>query len=139
VWNQRRWSPATDVQVFLLSVEKPAFAGGNELVWAGEVPLQWRNQQINPLVRVIGAPAECDLCNVVKEKWLELTTVIEILALQRIYREECHLTLTLQAKAQQSDSKPLRIELHWYGHWSDGVHDMRALMAVKTVPVAPAG
>ena len=89
--------------------------------------------RINPLARVIGAPAECDLCNVVREKWLELTTVIEILALQRIYREECHLTLTLQAKAQQSNSKPLRIELHWDGHWADGVHEMRAHMA-KTVP-----
>ncbi|MEQ9568428.1 MAG: hypothetical protein RLN85_21890, partial [Pseudomonadales bacterium] len=61
VKNLRRWSPATQVQVFLTQVEKPDAAGEAKSIWVGEIPLKWRHQEIHPLARTIGYHAEIDL------------------------------------------------------------------------------
>ena len=40
VSNERRWSPCTQVQVFLLRVEEPDAAGVFKMKWAGEIPIR---------------------------------------------------------------------------------------------------
>lgn len=79
--NKRRWSPATQVQVFLLRIEEPDASGEYQITWLGEIPIRWRDQEIKPLVRTIGYAADCDLCSVVKDKWVELHPLIAPMAL----------------------------------------------------------
>ena len=104
--NERRWSPATQAQVFLLRVQEPDAAGEYKITWVGEIPVRWRHQEINPLVRTIGYSADSDLCSVVKEKWLELHPLIAPIALNARRREPCHLIVTLQARSLEADFKP---------------------------------
>ena len=68
VSNEARWPSATQVQVYLVRVEEPGPDGELQVTWSGEIPIQWTNQQIYPLARTIGPPADIDLCSVVKDK-----------------------------------------------------------------------
>lgn len=131
VENGRRWSSATQVQVFLLRVEEPDAAREYKLMWFGEIPIRWRYQEINPLIRSIGYPADCDLCSVVKGKWLELHPIITPLELTARRREASHLILTLQARGLEGDSNLLRVRIDWDGQWADDTQEMAAHMVVK--------
>src|SRR5262245_38395665 len=64
VANSRSWSPATEVQVFLLQVEEPGPSGEFRPIWIGDVPFGWRHQVISPLARTIGSEFDIDLCSV---------------------------------------------------------------------------
>ncbi len=133
VHNARRWVPVTGVQVFLLRLEERDPAGRMQPAWIGEVPMRWRDQEVHPLARTIGAPAECDLCAVIKGKWIELQTLIAPLALERQRRGACHIVLTLQARGVETDSNLLRIEIAWDGLWADDSEDMARHLVVTAV------
>lgn len=68
VWNtRRRVSPAKQVQVYLTRLDEPGPSGRPQVVWVGNVPLRWRNQEFVPLAQTIGAPKDCDFCMVQKK------------------------------------------------------------------------
>ena len=77
VANSRRWSPANHVQVILLQVEEPGPTDTLQVTWTGAMPLRWQHQELFPASRTIGAPADVDLCSVVKNKWLQLHLLIK--------------------------------------------------------------
>lgn len=131
VSNARRWSPASQVQVFLLRLEERDASGAYSTKWAGEIPIKWRNAEISPVVRTIGYAAECDLCNVVKDKWMELQPLIAPLSLSARRREPCQLRVMLQARSLETDSDPLAIEIAWDGGWAEDTEDMARHMVVK--------
>ena len=137
VENERRWSPATQVQVFLLRIEEPDAAGEDRLTWIGEMPMRWRHQEIHPRVRTIGYPADCDLCSVIKEKWLELNLLITPSEINAKRRDACRLTLTLQARGMESDSNLLRVQIAWDGKWANDDKEMAQHMVVKVTSDTP--
>jgi hypothetical protein len=130
VENERRWSPARQVQVFLLRVEEPDAAGEHKITWVGEIPMIWRHQQVSPWARTIGYPADCDLCSVVKEKWVELHPVLVPFALNAQRREPCNLIVTLQARGLETDSNLVRVKIAWDGAWADDAEEMTRHMTV---------
>lgn len=125
VSNARRWSPATQVQVVLLQVEEPAANEEFQIIWTGAIPLEWRHQQLYPVTRPIGAPADVDLCSVIKNKWLQLHLLIEPFNLEVRRREPCSLILSVQAQGSEADSPIIRIKITWDGKWHDGAQEMR--------------
>jgi hypothetical protein len=127
----RRWSTVEGVQVFVLRLESPDASGAMRVEWAGDVPLRWKYQEFNPVSRTIGPQGDCDLCNVVKEKWLELQTLIQPFGLQTRHREACRLAVTLQARGHQADSNELRIQIHWDGEWGADTAAMRRHLVIK--------
>ncbi len=133
ITNERRWSPATQTQILLLQVQEPDATGEFKVVWTGELPLRWRHQEVQPLVRTIGSPADCDLCSVVKEKWIELHPLIEVFSLKSRRREKCRLLLTLQARSIESDSNMLQVEVAWDGEWTEDTEQMARHTVVKTI------
>ena len=139
VSNERRWSPATQVQVFLLRVEEPDAAGEFKVTWLGEIPIRWRDQEIKPLVRTIGHADDCDLCSVVEEKWLELHPLVIPHALDARRRTSCRLIVTLQARGVEADSNLLRVEIAWDGKWSEDADEMAHHMVVKGISETQAG
>jgi hypothetical protein len=136
VENHRRLvSPATQVQVFLIRVEEPDATGENKIVWSEQIPLTWRHQEVHPIARTIGYAADCNLCNAVKGKWLELTPIAAPFALKvrRRLGESCRFTVTLQARSVETDSNLLRIEIAWDGQWADDSDEMARHLVVKAV------
>ena len=73
VSNPRRKADAVNgVTVALLSVEKKGKDGQYHLVWTGDVPMAWRNDQSGVEQKIVGTWAESDLCSVVRGKFLDL-------------------------------------------------------------------
>jgi hypothetical protein len=135
VSNPARWPAATQVQVNLLRIETLGPDGAWQIKWAGEVPLRWSLQEIHPLTRVIGPPANCDLCSVVKDKWLELHPLItpHNLAPFAQRRDRLQMIVTLQAQAAEVASDLVRIEFAWDGGWEDGEAEMARHLIIRVV------
>jgi hypothetical protein len=68
---------------------------------------------------------------VVKGKWLQLHTLIAPNNLEVVRRTACTLAVTVQARANESDSSILRLKIHWDGHWEDGAQEMQRHLVVS--------
>jgi len=135
VTNSARWPAATQVQVNLLRIEEPGPDGGWQMKWAGEVPLRWSLQEIRPLTRVIGPAALCDLCSVVKGKWVELHPLIvpHNLAELARRREKVQMIVTLQALSAEANSDLVRFKIAWDGGWKDDEAEMEEHLVIRAV------
>ncbi len=138
VSNQRRWSPANNVQVFLMRLEEPGPDGDLQIKWTGDVPMRWRHQEVFPPARPIGPAADCDLCSVVKGKWLELLPLITPFNLDVKRGDKCLVVLSLQARGNEADSSILRVQVSWDGKWDDGAQEMKQHLIVKVLGDAEA-
>jgi hypothetical protein len=135
VKNLVRWPNATQVQLYLLRIEEPGPDGTLQLTWFGEVPLQWTHQEIYPLDRTIGPPADFDLCSVVKGKWIQLHPIIfpENLPHQCQWRNPTTLVVTVQARGNEGQSPLSRFQIAWDGKWEDGQVEMSRHLVVKAL------
>jgi hypothetical protein len=132
VWNERRWSPAKEVQIFLIRLEEQDPSGAFQTVWSGEVPMNWRHQEVSPLTRTIGAEADCDLCRVEqKAKALTLLPLISPYNLNARRNGKCSMIAWVQAKSNRADSPLLRIKISWDGDWDDGEKEMKRHLVVE--------
>jgi hypothetical protein len=123
-------SPATEVQLLLLSVEEPDAAGNFKVRWNSEVPLCWRDQPFKPQTFKIGRPREADLFSVVESvaggpPHLQLSPAYAPSTLQYKWHSPCKLALTIQASGVEADSNKLRVEVAWDGKWSNDPKAMR--------------
>lgn len=132
VTNERRASPADDVQVFLLRVEEFGSDLAWHVVWNGEAPMRWRNWEISPLTRRIGPAADCDLCHIVKGRGLYFEPVLTPNNL-RTQHDQANLILTLQAKSVQADSPAIRVAIQWDSLWEDDAAGMAKHSIVRVL------
>lgn len=133
VANERRWSQASQVQVFLVRIEEPGPDEAFNVTWSGDVPIKWRLQEIFPPARDIGPAADCDLCSVVKNKWVQLHPLIQPFNLNTTKREACRFVVTLQARSTEADSPFIRIQIAWDGRWEDGDHEMQRHLTLRVL------
>ncbi len=117
---RRRWAPATDVQVFLTRLEEPGPNGIFQVVWVGDVPMRWRNQESSPLTRTIGADADCDLCSVGEQGWMSLMPLITPFSMVAQKTIPWRVVLLLQVRSTQADSRFFHVEISWDGLWEPG-------------------
>jgi len=138
VWNERRWSPAEQVQVFLTRLYEPGPGDEPQLAWVGNVPLRWRDQEFVPLLQTVGAAKDCDFCMVLKNGGtLSLMPVILPNSLNARRQGSCRFIVWVQARSNQADSQEIRIEVAWDGLWEDGDTEMQRHLDVKILgPVA---
>jgi hypothetical protein len=134
VSNGRRWSPAEGVQVYLSRIEEPGQSGDVQVVWFGNVPIRWRDQEYVPLMRTIGSAAECDLCRVQKKGGFSLMPLILPNNLNAHWNGQFRLVASLQARSNQVDSEVVRIEISWNGSWEDGDVEMRRHLVINELP-----
>lgn len=131
VWNGRRWSPAQQTQVVLLRVDEPDAGGVFIPIWTGDIPVGWRHQAVAPLQRTVGPEAFADICSVVKDKWLQIHTLIQPNNLETVRRNACNLVLHLQARSSERDSSIVRIRVAWDGGWQDGAEEMTRHLKIE--------
>jgi len=140
VENGRRWSKATQVQIFLTAVQEQDVAGVFKAIWLGEIPLKWRHMSsLNPdPVRVVGYPAEADLVALFQraatltQPLLQLQPLIAPSPLDVHRIKECKLRVILQARGMEADSNFLTVEIAWDGKWADKA-DAQMSMVVREV------
>jgi hypothetical protein len=130
VSNLRRWSPAKGVQIVLLQVEEPGPDGTLQVTWRGDIPIEWRHQQLFPLSRTIGADADADVCSVVEGCWLRLHLLIQPYNLKVRRDQAAILVLTLKARGDEADSNAFRMKIAWDGQWHPGAEEMRRHLKV---------
>lgn len=133
VRNDRRWSPANQVQVVLLSVEEPGADGRFVAIWTGDIPLGWRHQQVLSGARTVGPTGHVDLCSVVKTKWLQLHPLVAPFNLEVIRRNSANLILRVQARSNEADSEVLSVRVSWDGQWHDGATEMQRHLVIRVV------
>ena len=131
VTNESTWPKATQVQVCLVRLEQPGPDGNLQMKWSGELPIKWTHQEIYPLARTVGPPADCDLCSVVKGKWLAIHPMITPLNLQTERTGRTSLIASLQAKSNEGPSPIARFEIIWDGAWEDGEVEMGRHLIVR--------
>jgi hypothetical protein len=136
VSNSKRWTKATQVRVQLLRLEEPGPDGGWQLKWAGQVPLRWTHQEIVPLEQTIGPNATCDLCSVVKDKWLELHPIILPANLADLARrrQPAYMRISVQVTSSEVDSDIRQFQISSDGQWKDGEVEMAQHLVVTTLP-----
>ena len=133
VSNQVRWPRANQTQVNLLRVEEPGPDGELQVTWSGELPVQWTHQAIHPLARTIGPAAYCDLCSIVKEKWIQLHPLIVPNNFPAQKLNATTLVVSLQAKGNEGESPIARFKISWDGKWEDGDIEMTGHLVVKDI------
>ncbi len=133
VSNTRRWSPATQVQVYLLRIDERRADGQFRPRWSGEIPLLWQYYEALSPIRTIGPSRNCDLCSVVKGKWMGLHPAVMPVGFGGRYKGTANLRLLLQAQSIEADSDPVLVQIAWDGEWEDGEAEMAKHMVVSVV------
>jgi hypothetical protein len=138
VGNNRRWSSAHQVQVFLTRLEEPGADGELAVTWVGDLPIRWRHQEVFPLARTIGPSADCDLCTVIKDKSVEIHPLVVPFNLEVRRQGPVVIVASLQARGNQANSEILRVHISWDGKWESGDQEMKRHLVVKVVGDASA-
>jgi hypothetical protein len=133
--DRRLWSPADHVPVFLIRIEEPDAEGLFQLVWSGDVPMRWRDQEFFPVMRTIGPAAHADLCCVGEDKWLRLLPLFAPRSLETIKRGSCRIAASVQARSSRVDSPITRVDIAWDGLWERGDSEMRRHLKIKVMEV----
>jgi len=138
VWNERRGSPAEQVQVFLTRRYEPGPRDEPQLAWVGNVPLRWRDQEFVALLQTVGAAKDCDFCMVLRNGGtLSLMPLILPNSLNARRQGRCRFIACVQVRSNQADSQEIRIEVAWDGLWEDGDTEMQRHLEIKILgPVA---
>jgi len=133
VSNSRRWSAATNTQVFLTSITLPAPNREFENSWHGEVPMRWKHYELSGRPKNLGHAAVCDLLSVVKGQALEIHTAFSPNNLTPFLKwaGPINLFTTFVAISDQIDSEIFEVEIHWDGQWEDDDAAMSEHLLIK--------
>ena len=136
VANTSRWPVANNVQIMITRLEAPDPGGRSQTVWLGELPLQWQHAQVHALLRTVGRPALADSISVVQDpvrqhNELHLMTLLTPNNFGKSYYGPTQLWVTVIARANEADSRQLRLEIAWDGQWSDGGAEMRQHLVIR--------
>jgi hypothetical protein len=68
------------------------------------------------------------------DKWVELHPLILPANLTAQYRQDAHVTVTVQATSSEADSNICRIRISWDGQWQDGEVEMAQHFILAELP-----
>ena len=131
VSSPRPWPKPTEAQVFVVRVQKRNPNGVYHHVWAGEIPLRWKHQEVHPLSRTIARDTDADFLFVTEDCQLRLWPLIGPNNLTPEYTEITDLVVTVQAHAKECSSQQVPIAIHWDGRWDSGKREMTTHLTVE--------
>jgi hypothetical protein len=131
VWNDRKWSPATNVRVVLKSIFKPA-ADGTPTPQPLSGPLQLTWQWIVPQFPTIGAGEEiCTYANLVQGEQFVLSPYITPNNFVGLLKGNERMVIEVTAVSDTVESESLFLELSWNGQWSEDTSVMLTNVVIK--------
>jgi len=131
VSNDVPWPRGTDVQILLVRTEEFGPDGDLQVRWTGDIPLIWRHQEIYPLGRIIGPPADCDFFSVIRGTGLTLALKIFPNNLIAHWPGKLNIIASLQVKSNEGLSPIFKYQISWDGNWVDGEKEMSQHLIVK--------
>jgi hypothetical protein len=111
--------------VFLTGIEELGPNSRYQIMWVGNVPMRWRDQEVVPVTQTIGAPKDADFCMVSRQN--NLVSLMPLIAPNNltVHRQgPCRFAARLQVRSDEADSEDLRIEVAWDGVREDGDVEM---------------
>jgi hypothetical protein len=122
--NQYRWPKARQVRVFLKSIEVIGNDGNLNILWTGEVPLQWRHQKYYPLERTIGPSIDCDICSINERNQFRFALLFIPNNFPDIQANHFPMMVSVKAKSDETESKIIRIKISWDGEYNNSEEEM---------------
>jgi hypothetical protein len=138
--NQQRYRfpPAHQAQIMITRLELLGPDQQPQGVWQQPLPLRWRYQETDPATtRTVGPAVEADLFYVTEKSSLHLTPMILPTNFPASYETAVRLWVTVQARSLETDSKPIRVQIAWDGHWEPGETEMAKHLVVSTAAPYP--
>jgi hypothetical protein len=135
VINTRRWSPATNISLHLIAVEEERSNHNFSDEWKGDVQLKWKHPSHYPQPSFIGKPVDYDLVSVGAEKCVSLHPIAAASSLNRVRSEKCRFRVWLQARATESDSPVVGVEISWDGTWAEARDEMSKHFIISPVGI----
>jgi hypothetical protein len=122
--NQCRWPKAHQVRVFLKSIEVIGNDENLNIIWTGEVPLQWRHQKYYPLERTIGPSIDCDICYINERNQFRFALLFIPNNFPDIKANHFPMMVSVQTKSDETESKIIRIKISWDGEYDTSEKEM---------------
>jgi hypothetical protein len=122
--NLSRAPAAHDVQIVITRIETVGPSGLPQAAYTGPLPLTWRHAQLHPVARTVGPDADADLFFVLENKPLEFVPMLTPNNFPIRHDGPVQLWVTIQARATEGDSAPLRLHIAWNGKWAEGEAEM---------------
>jgi hypothetical protein len=126
VRNPTRFPMAHDAQLVLTRVEQPDAAGNPYPVFEEILPLWWQRQEAARLMtRNIGTEQDSALFYVRDDGMIQFMAIVVPNHFPAQHRGVTKLWVTLQAVADEADSRPVRLRIDYDGQWHIGDAEMR--------------
>jgi hypothetical protein len=134
VENKRKGTIAQGVYVVLNSIYRPAADGS----WAkenisGPLQLHWQFQNQSPQYPNIGAPRICDIGYLDQIRGFVISVYVKPNNFNNTVGPGKKARIEVIAYAENAESKPMTLEVHWDGSWSKDSLDMRKHMIVRPI------
>jgi hypothetical protein len=128
-----------EVVVYLIQADVKNEAGSYFVDWRGELPIKWREEGIaftmggpgrfafSRMRRPVGRPTQFPMIEVVNGKWVEVPVLATPAGDDEHFRwrdKKITTTLYFQARALETVSDVLRIEVAWDGKWPEHINDL---------------
>jgi len=149
VSNSHRRKPFHDVAVYLLTIEQYSEADGWYGSWRGRAQLQWRGEEPRHVgqyfyMKTVGPSWEADLFHVRdNDTRVHLNPPVVPSALRLLWPSEAglpvKLRLTVQARANETETNQLVFEVEWNGNWDQNVSANRVVFKQITFPAQLSG
>lgn len=134
VRNNRRYCPAHNVRVLVTRFSRPDADGHfRKSEFTGAVQLAWQFAQTVPQFPTIGPEMICDLGFIRSNDCFRLVTITHPLKLDPSVKATETVRLTLKAVCDETESKPLGLEISWNGSWSEDTEQMRRNLVIKEI------
>jgi len=135
VTNSRKGTPAHNTQVFLMKIFRSAADGTLvDRSFSGPLQLTWQFPEYHPQLLSVGPDRLCDLGRMIHGNPFELMLYFTPNNFTKDVEANQKIQVEVVAVAGNGESKPIRIEIAWDGHWSDDTIEMNHHLVVKEVP-----
>ncbi len=134
VTNTRRTARANNVRVVLTKVMRSAADGSfpSESL-TGPIQLTWQHGHSMPQYPTIGPAINCDLGFIVKGKRFMLCTLFVPNNLNPQVLKDQKIRIEALAVSDETESKPVCVEIAWDGDWKEDAKEMSKHMVVKQI------
>lgn len=126
-----RFPIAHDSQIFVTRLETIGPNAMPQVAYAGALPLKWKHGEFFSQLRTVGPEADADVLFVLENGTLVLTPLFIPTNFQAQHQGVTRLWLTLQARSNEGDSDPIRLEISWDGTWHPGETEMSQRLQIS--------
>jgi hypothetical protein len=125
-----RMPAAHEAQVLITRIDKEGAAGQPILAFGETVPVGWVRGEVYPLLRTIGPDADTTLLWVREDGWFQFDPLVWPNHFPKPVQGPAKFWVTVQVRATEAESQPLRLRVTWDGVWHEGRREIEEHLVV---------